>query len=558
MFSIFRPFLAFVIILFNSLVTAQNVLISTSNNPNEPCIKMDINNPNRIIAATNLNNYYISTDTGLTWSQHTQSSTYGVWGDPVIDVDTAGNFYYFHLSNPSNGNWIDRIVCQKSNDIGATWSNGSFTGLNGTKAQDKHWSIIDKATNHIYLTWTQFDAYGSAAPSDSSLILFSKSTDGGINWSTPLRLNEVAGDCIDSDNTVEGATPAIGPNGEIYVAWTGPDGLVFDRSLDGGITWLQDDILIDLQAGDWDYDIPGISRCNGLPVLKCDLSGGPNHGTLYVNWSDQRNGINNTDIFLSKSTDGGNTWSPAKKVNTDNTNRHQFLTWMDVDQTNGYLHFVFYDRRNYNNSQTDVFLAYSKDGGNTFKNEIVSESSFTPTSGIFFGDYNNIVAHNNVVRPIWTRLQSGALSIWTDVTPRDFSNDTIIITDTLVIIDTTIIIDTIIINDSTVIYDTTVVYDTIFTSLNNIEDGLDFNQYPNPAKEISYVSFKLHETAQVSLSLFNSKGEKVLTLIENEERGYGKYIIPIDLQSSQLSPGRYFCKLKINESVKTLSIIVVN
>lgn len=548
----FRFYIFILSALFSTLSHAQNVLISTSNNPNEPCIKMDVKNPNRLIAATNLNNYYISIDTGQTWTQHSQTSSFGVWGDPVIDVDTSGNFYYFHLSNPASGNWIDRIVCQKSTNIGASWSNGSFTGLNGTKAQDKHWSIVDRSNNNIYLTWTQFDDYGSSNPSDSSLILFSKSIDGGLSWTPPLRLNELAGDCIDSDNTVEGATPAIGPNGEVYVAWTGPEGLVFDRSLDGGITWLQDDILIDQFAGDWDYNIPGISRCNGLPVLKCDLSGGPNHGTIYVNWSDQRNGINNTDIFLSKSTDGGNTWSPAKKVNTDNTGRHQFLTWMDVDQTNGYLHFVFYDRRNYSNNQTDVFLAYSKDGGTTFKNEIVSESSFTPSSGIFFGDYNNIVAHNNVIRPIWTRLQGGSLSIWTDVTPRDFSNDTILITDTITII------DTIFVNDTTVIYDTTVVYDTIYTNVNHLDDSIEFNHYPNPARETTYVSFKLHEKAQISLKLYNMAGQEVRTLIDNEERGYGKYIIPIDLQTSQLPPGQYYCKLKVNESFKTLSIIVVD
>jgi hypothetical protein len=548
----FRIFFFILACLSSILLSAQNIVISTSNNPNEPSIKMDINSPNRILAATNLNNYYISIDTGHTWTQHTQSSTYGVWGDPVIDVDTAGNFYYFHLSNPASGNWIDRIVCQKSTDIGATWSNGSFTGLNGTKAQDKHWSIVDRSNNNIYLSWTQFDDYGSANPNDSSLILFSKSIDGGLSWLPPLRLNEVAGDCIDSDNTVEGATLAVGPNGEIYVAWTGPNGLVFDRSSDGGITWLQDDILIDQLASNWDYAIPGISRCNGLPVLKCDLSGGPNHGTIYVNWSDQRNGINNTDVFLSKSTDGGSTWTPAKKVNTDNTGRHQFLTWMDIDQTNGYLHFVFYDRRNYSNNQTDVFLAYSKDGGATFKNEIVSESSFTPTSGIFFGDYNNIVAHNNVIRPIWTRLQSGSLSIWTDVTPRDFSNDTIVITDTIVLIDTTFIIDTIFIND------TTVIYDTIFTNIDYLDNSLEFNQYPNPARAVTYVSFKLHEKAQVSLKLFNTQGQEVFSVINNEERGYGKYIIPIDLQSGQLPPGQYYCKLKVNEAFKTLSVIVVD
>ena len=216
----------------------------------------DPNNISNMVAGANLNNVYTSNDAGFTWTEQTLTSPYGVWGDPVFDVDTAGNFYFFHLSNPPGGNWIDRIVCQKSTDDGASWSQGTFTGLNGTKAQDKQWSVINRSNNNIHLTWTQFDDYGSSDPNDKSNILYSHSLDEGATWSTPLKINEVDGDCIDSDNTVEGATPAIGPNGEVYVSWTGPNGLVFNRSLDGGTTWLSEEIPIDPMPGGWDLDIP--------------------------------------------------------------------------------------------------------------------------------------------------------------------------------------------------------------------------------------------------------------------------------------------------------------
>lgn len=134
-------------------------------------------------------------------------------GDPAIGVDTTGAFYYLHLSNPPNGSWIDRIIIQKSTDAGVHWSNGAYTGLNGSKAQDKHWIAVDPATNALYVTWTQFDHYGTNNPSDSSIILFSKSIDGGLTWSNPKRINKLAGDCVDSDYTAEGAVPAVGPNG---------------------------------------------------------------------------------------------------------------------------------------------------------------------------------------------------------------------------------------------------------------------------------------------------------------------------------------------------------
>ncbi len=137
----------------------QNITISTERNPNEPSIMLNPKNPAQLVAACNINSYYISQDTGRTWSTHRLTSSHGVWGDPVISVDTAGHFYFFHLSNPADGNWIDRIVCQKTVDHGQTWNDGSYTGLNGTKAQDKHWCDIYRTDNTLYLTWTQFDSY---------------------------------------------------------------------------------------------------------------------------------------------------------------------------------------------------------------------------------------------------------------------------------------------------------------------------------------------------------------------------------------------------------------
>jgi hypothetical protein len=45
----------------------------------------------------------------------------------------------------------------------------------------------------------------------------------------------------------------------------------------------------------------------------------------------------------------------------------------------------------------------------------VSETSFTPSSGIFFGDYTNIAAFNGMVYPIWMRLDGSILSVWTGI-----------------------------------------------------------------------------------------------------------------------------------------------
>jgi hypothetical protein len=499
--------LAAFLVCFYSL-SAQNVLISSQGSPNEPSIIMDPKNPGRMVAGANLNNCYTSSDTGRTWQEKTMYSSFGVWGDPSIAVDTAGSFYYFHLSNMVGASWIDRIVCQKSADSGKTWSDGSYTGLNGTKAQDKQWFAIDKKTNHMYITWTQFDTYGTPNPADSSIILFSKSTDGGLSWSQPKRISKFAGDCIDEDNTVEGAVPAIGPKGEIYVAWAGPKGLMFNYSLDGGNTWLAEEITVDSMPSGWDYDIPGIYRCNGLPVTACDLSNGPNRGTIYINWSDQRKGPGNTEVWVVKSRDGGKTWSKPILVNNDNSGRQQFLTWMTIDQANGDVYFVFYDRRHYVDDSTDVYLARTSDGGQTFINKRISESPFLPNAGVFFGDYNNITAHNGIVRPIWTRLHNGQLSVWTDIS--DFNDHS--------------------------------------TSLDPLLHArkLEFENYPNPAHSYTFVSFKLHATSTVNLRIVNMEGKNVAGVISGEIRAYGKYVERIDLTELGLANGTYTILLEID------------
>jgi Neuraminidase (sialidase) len=392
----------------------KNILISTENEPNEVSICINPKSPNIIAAGANVNNYFFSSDTGKTWRSGILESKFGVWGDPVIIVDTNQNFYFFHLSNPVGGSWIDRIVCQKSFNNGVNYNNGSYTGLNGKKIQDKHWAVCDRKSNRIYVTWTEFDKYESKRSIDSSNIKFSYSSDAGKTWSKVIRINKVAGDCSDSDNTVEGAVPTVGLKGEVYVAWASPQGIVFDKSLDSGKTWLKKDIFVSDLPGGWCYNIPGMMRCNGLPITGCDLSNSKYKGTIYINWSDQRNGEDNTDVWLVKSVDGGDSWSKPIKVNDDNSDRHQFLTWMSIDQTNGFLYFIFYDRRNYADSRTDVYMARSTDGGLTFENFKISERPFTPDKSVFMGDYNNVSVHNNIVRPIWTVMDNRKrLSVWT-------------------------------------------------------------------------------------------------------------------------------------------------
>lgn len=379
----------------------------------EPSIDIHPNDPNKVAVGSILDGYHYSEDGGYTWNSKRLKSPYGVYGDPVLKFNSKGNVFYLHLASYKKTSHLDRIVCQRAENILGDFNEGSFSKPNGTKVQDKHWIVIDPDTDVIYMTWTQFDAYNSSAKEDSSFIHFSKSLDDGETWSEPQRISIQGGDCLDGDDTVEGAMPAIGKNGVLFVIWSGPHGLMMRRSENQGVSWGAPEEMLFKHEGGWTIEVPDFYRSNGLPVFVSDYnSESPHYGNLYLNWAIQDEVTGRTSVLFSKSKDNGRSWSTPVQVHQDSTKYNHFLTWITVDPTNGNLHLVYY-RKSRNSKKTDVVWASSKNGGESFEERVISEQSFEPSGHVFFGDYLNISAVNNVVRPVWPRMDDGKISLWT-------------------------------------------------------------------------------------------------------------------------------------------------
>jgi hypothetical protein len=424
----FLSTLLFCFIVMNKNNFAQSntvVQISTpqEKGPAETTISINPQNPRNVVASFYNKNLkypfitdftYTSFDGGKTWKEVPNSNPgKRIQGDDAVAFGNDGIVYHSFLS--FFGSWDNNKVKQysgiyvsSSTDGGLTWGQRSVVvdHINtSAPMEDKPYVAVDNSSsspykNNVYIAWTHFQKYGSKNPADSSQIYFSRSIDSGKTFSTPIRISDTGGDCLDSSNTVEGAITTVSPDGKVYVVWAGPKGLVFTESKDGGRTFSPNKVIGFVYHG-WDLPVPGIFRANGMPVTKVDLSNGKYKGTIYVNWVDDRFG--DPDVFVKYSRDEGKSWSNPVRVNNDKVNngKYQFFTWMAVDPVDGSVNVVFYDRAGYDSTETGVTLARSVDGGKTFVNYKINQPAFNCNPEVFFGDYTGIDAYNGEVIPIY-------------------------------------------------------------------------------------------------------------------------------------------------------------
>lgn len=377
-----------------------------------------------------------------------ETSAASVDGAPNEIVATANDW------RESTGNEIIRMSVAVSNDFGATWTDFLVRppGPNQSSVEGDPMSCYDPRTGTLWVGAISFAGNGGlyVARKDPGLNTFQPSVmaratggadkgwmaagiipgnpnstrvyiaynqgviwsdDMGLTWNTPR-----------SVGTGIGFLPRVGPEGELYVTyWDFGTGVMLRRSFDGGNTF-DPALRIATRLDTWSTQdgsrFPGTFRVPPLNSLAVD----PVSGVLYCVYFDTTNIVNgqrNVDLYFSKSTDKGSTWSAPRVINGDNNPPgDQFFPWLEVDRA-GRIHMLFYDSRHtvqndgVVNGMFDAYYTMSADGGATWSEHRLTPQSFnSDNDGLnrgqqFFGDYNGLGLGGDFAYPNYVSSPNG-------------------------------------------------------------------------------------------------------------------------------------------------------
>ncbi len=376
----------------------------------EPSVAINPQEPSQLVTAfqTPAGIAY-SDDAGATWqlASGTAPQNYKVSGDVSVAYDILGHAILCYIAFDKLGTpeyWANNatrngIFVRRSLDGGKTWEpNAISVDEQATRPEmpfeDKPYLVADDNPNSpyagsLYVGWTEFSL-------TKSVILFSRSKDGGITWSTPFEISTHEGLPRDDNGSVEGFAAAAAPNGLLYAVWSDEDSIVMATSRDGGITFTPSRKILDVAPPY--FNVEGVERSNGFPQIGIDSRS----GKIFVTWSDYRNG--DVDVFCATSSDRGRNWSRPVRVNSDplHNGADQFFQWLAVDPSDSSANVMFYDRRgDPGNRRPIIVLARSTDGGQSFSEYAWSDTTFDP-GGAFLGDYTGLAALNGRVYGAWT------------------------------------------------------------------------------------------------------------------------------------------------------------
>lgn len=410
----------------------------------EPFVTVDPSNPNHLIGVWQQDRWAdggssglmnaVSMDRGRTWTAGYASFSncsglpaYNRASDPWVAISPGGVANQISLSL-ADGDTTSAVLVSRSTDGGYTWGNPVtlIADTTSTGFNDKEAITADPNSNYVYAAWDR--SSGNIRP-----FYFASSSDGGVTWS-PARSIYNPG----VRNFVTYNQILVLPDGAIVnliVAYiSNASNIEVIRSVDHGVTWSAPVfVALGESIGTVDAKTQAPLRTGaGLPNGAVD----PSTGALYVVWPDARFSGNQRDgIALSKSTDGGLTWSAPVQVNQA-ANVQAFTP--AVAAAGGAVAVTYFDFREDTPDPNTLFAnswrIVSADGGDTWRESPVYgpfdlNSAVLTTEGRFLGDYEGLVAAGGDFLAFFTAANSANASnpssVFATATerPADFRNN---------------------------------------------------------------------------------------------------------------------------------------
>jgi hypothetical protein len=359
---------------------------------NECTISVDPTNLNKMVIGWRQFNSVTSNFRQGGWGYTTDAGIHwtfpGVLENNVFRSDPVTNSdetgAFFYLS-------LLETFCEnmyRSSNGGQSWTQLQPESLAG--GGDKEWFTIDKTNGpgHGF----QYQSSDGINCSGNG-VQFQRSTDGGITWQAPIIIPSGP-----TDGTLD-----VDTNGNLFI---GGEGNTFScvRSSNaqiGSQTPTFDQVTQNINMGGGLVFGGAINPggLSGQAFLAIDRSGGSTNNNIYMLASVMPSGRSTTDVMFVRSTNGGVTFSAPQRINDDGlTNKwHWFGTFAVAP--NGRLDAVWLDSRNAaNNTDSQLFYSWSTDAGVTWSPNVAVSNAFNPFEGYpnqnKIGDYITIVSDN--------------------------------------------------------------------------------------------------------------------------------------------------------------------
>jgi len=300
------------------------------------------------------------------------------------------------LKKPAGGGWQSPVIVDRTTYTDKQWIMG-----------DQNPQGISPYAGRLYMSWTSF--------SIPTGIVLARSTNSNASWSAPLFL---------ARDDVQGSVPGVAPDGTVYVVFgrsvfEDSGTIEFVKSTNGGVSFSSPAVAASITPIPFYLPNSWFRSPASLPAFAVS----PTDGALYIAWADYGRG--DADIYLTRSTNGGDTWTVPTRLNDDPIangvdqfqpqvsvapNGRVAVMWFDRRLTCPDYSWIPADHRGNANFCIDTFLTRSYDGGQTWAPNIRASAQTwdwtlnLPRDGNgngFIGDYQGIASNNDYDFPFW-------------------------------------------------------------------------------------------------------------------------------------------------------------